>query len=85
MDNSCLSISISNTNNSVYLVSQSRDKVHVGIVNNGFMETIFNVDNGDIIHKCFLNDESEDAYSVIDDMRNSSGKDIEVVSYGYYC
>lgn len=85
MSDVCLSISVSSTNNSVYLASPSQNKIHVGIVNNGFMETIFNVDSGDIIYKCFLNDESEDAYSVIDNMKNSSGKDIEVVSYGYYC
>lgn len=59
-------------------------KRHFGIVNNGFVESIFDVDNGYIVYQSFLSDDFEDAFSVIENMKNTSGDEIEVVSYGCY-
>lgn len=52
----------------------------VGIVNNGFCETIFDVETGGIIYQSFLQDETEDAYSYLD----NSGHPYIVVSYSCY-
>lgn len=57
------------------------EKRRFGIVNNGFMETVYNIDNGEIVCQVLL-EEKSDAFSIIKKM--SVDDDIQVVSYGCY-
>ena len=54
--------------------------VNFGIVNNGFFETIYDVDNGHIVRMLLLSDESEDAMSYL----KKNFESYKVVSYGCY-
>ena len=54
--------------------------VNFGIVNNGFFETIYNVDDGHIVRMLLLFDESEDAMSYL----QKNFESYKVVSYGCY-
>lgn len=56
-------------------------KRRFGIVNNGFAETIFDVDNGKVVCQVLL-EEKEGALSVVSKM--AVDNDIEVVSYSLY-
>lgn len=54
--------------------------MNVAIVNNGFYETIYNVDSGSVIHKSLVQDESEDSFSYL----ASHGIEYTLMSYSVY-
>lgn len=54
--------------------------VNFGIVNNGFFETIYNIDDGHIVRMLLLSDESEDAMSYL----QKNFESYKIVSYGCY-
>lgn len=54
--------------------------VNFGIVNNGFFETIYNVDDGHIVRMLLLSDESEDAMLYL----QKNFESYKIVSYGCY-
>lgn len=56
-------------------------KRHFGIVNNGFAETVYDLDSGSIVCQVLL-EEKQDAFSIVRKM--SIDDDIEIVSYGCY-
>lgn len=54
--------------------------INVAIVNNGFYETIYNVDSGSIIHKSLVQDKSEDSFAYL----TSLGIEYTLTSYSVY-
>ncbi len=54
--------------------------INVAIVNNGFYETIYNVNSGIVIHKSLTQDESEDSFTYL----ASCGIEYRLISYSVY-
>ena len=54
--------------------------INVAIVNNGFYETIYNIDSGSVIHKSLVQDESEDSFTYL----ASQGVEYTLASYSVY-